>query len=169
LLIVSTSLLQVFTGEAGRAVTQDPVQLRRRFYQVVPMQFGLVAGWILFANVLAGWAFPLLFGAQWGQAVPYLRALSLSYLMLSVLHPVSTTLQILEHQVTAVIWQVCRLVLIVGGVLLARRYGMSAVDALWISSLLQAVCCLALLGLMIGSIEQVVARWRDRDGRVMGG
>jgi len=43
LLLVSSSLLQVFTGEAGRAVSQDPRQLRRRFYQVVPRQFLLVA------------------------------------------------------------------------------------------------------------------------------
>lgn len=164
LLIVSTSLLQVFTGEAGRAVTQDPVLLRRRFYQVVPRQFLLVAVWILFANLLAGWAFPLLFGAQWGDAVPYLRALSLSYLMMSVLHPVSTTLQMLEHQVTAAVWQICRLVLIVASVLLARRAGLSAVDALWISSLVQAACCLALLALMIGAIEHVVARWGDQRG-----
>lgn len=162
LLIVSTSLLQVFTGEAGRAVTQDPVLLRRRFYQVVPRQLLLVTAWILVANLLAGWAFPLLFGAQWGDAVPYLRALSLSYLMLSMLHPVSTTLQILEHQVTAAVWQICRLVLIVTSVLVARRAGLSAVDALWISSLAQAACCLALLGLMAGSIEQVVARSRNR-------
>ena len=161
LLIVSTSLLQVFTGEAGRAVAQDPVLLRRRFYQVVPRQFLLVSVWILIANLAAAWAFPLLFGAQWSDAVPYLRALSLSYLMLSVLHPVSTTLQMLEHQVTAVAWQIGRLVLVVSSVLLARRAGMSAVAALWVSSLVQAACCLALLALMVWSIEQVVTRWRE--------
>jgi hypothetical protein len=76
------------------------------------------------------------------------------------LHPVSTTLQILEHQITAVVWQIWRLVLIVASVLLARHAGLSALDALWISSLVQVVCCLALLGLMVGSIEQVVGRWR---------
>ena len=162
LLIVSTSLLQVFTGEAGRAVTQDPLLLRRRFYQVVPRQFLLVAAWILVANLLAAWAFPLLFGPEWGNAVPYLRALSLSYLMMSVLHPVSTTLQILEHQVTAAIWQIFRLVLVVASVLLARRAGLSAVNALWLSSLAQTVCCLALLALMAGSIAHVVASARKR-------
>lgn len=156
LLVLSTSLLQVFTGEAGRAVTHDPVLLRRRFYQVVPRQFLMVAAWIILANLLAGWAFPLLFGAQWGNAVPYLRALSLSYLMLSVLHSVSSTLQIMERQVTAMIWQICRLVLIVAGVLLARRAGLSAVDALWISSLVQAVSCVVLLAVMVASIEQMV-------------
>ena len=160
MLILSTSLLQVFTGEAGRAISQDPVLLRRRFYQVVPLQFLLVAGWILLANLMAAWAFPLLFGARWADAVPYLRALSLSYLMLSVLHPVSTTLQMLEHQVTPAVWQVCRLLLIVGAVLLAHAHGLSAVNALWVCSAVQAVCCLVLLALMVGSIEHVVRRWR---------
>lgn len=160
LLIVSTSLLQVFTGEAGRAISQDPVLLRRRFYQVVPLQFLLAAVWILLANLLAAWAFPLLFGARWADAVPYLRALSLSYLMLSVLHPVCTTLQMLEFQVTSAVWQIGRLVLIVGAVLLAEQAGFSAVNALWITSLVQAACCLVLLGLMVLAIEHTVRRWR---------
>ena len=160
LLILSTSLLQVFTGEAGRAISQDPLLLRRRFYQVVPLQFLLVAGWVLLANLAAGWAFPVLFGERWADAVPYLRALSLSYLMLSILHPVSTTMQMLEQQVTPAVWQVCRLSLLVGAVLLARQYGVSAVNALWICSVVQAVCCLILLGLMAAAIEHVVRLWR---------
>ena len=164
LFIVSTSLLQVFTGEAGRAVSQDPLLLRRRFYQVVPRQFLLAATWIIFANALAAWVFPRLFGAAWGEAVPYLRPLSLAYLMISVMHPVSTTLQLLEHQVTAAIWQVCRLVLVVAGVWLAWHAGLPAVDALWVSSLVQAVCYLVLFGLMVISIERVVRRWRDHPG-----
>lgn len=159
LLILSTSLLQVFTGEAGRAISHDPVLLRRRFYQLVPLQFALVSGWILIANLIAAWAFPVLFGARWAEAVPYLYALSLSYLMLSVLHPVSMTLQMLEHHVIPAVWQVCRLIVLVGAVLLARAHGVSAVNALWICSCVQAVCCLVLLGLMAASIEHVVRRW----------
>ncbi|HET8995580.1 MAG TPA: oligosaccharide flippase family protein, partial [Acetobacteraceae bacterium] len=158
LLLVSSSLLQVFTGEAGRAVSQDPERLRRRFYQVVPRQFLLVAAWVALANLAAGWAFPVLFGAAWGDAIPFLRALSVSYLMQAVLHPLSTTMQILEYQVTAVLWQIGRLTLLVGGVLLAWHAGLSALTALWIASLIQAACCLVLLGLMAWAIEQVVAR-----------
>ena len=36
LLMISTSLLQVFTGEAGRSVSQVPLQLRRRFARYSP-------------------------------------------------------------------------------------------------------------------------------------
>jgi O-antigen/teichoic acid export membrane protein len=160
LLLVSTSLLQVFTGEAGRAVNNDPAMLRRRFYQVVPLQFLFATCWIALANALAGWAFPLLFGAEWGAAIPYLHAMSLAYLGLAVLHPVSTTLQMLEHQATAAVWQICRLVLVVAGVMLPWHFGASAVTALWISSIMQAGCIVVVFALMIGLIEQFGARRR---------
>ena len=83
LLIVSTSLLQVLTGAAGQAVIEDPAGLRYRFWQVVPRQFALSAGWIALANLGAGWVVPTLFGEQWDASIPYLRALSLSYLALA--------------------------------------------------------------------------------------
>jgi O-antigen/teichoic acid export membrane protein len=162
LLIVSTSLLQVFTGEAGRSVSQNPMQLRRRFYQVVPLQFVLAASWIMAANLAAGWIFPRLFGPAWTNAIPYLHALSAAYLLQIVLHPVSTTLQLLERQATAAVWQVCRLVLVVTAVLVPWREGVSAVEALWISALTEASCCLVLLTLMSNAIERRVARPPER-------
>jgi len=162
LVMVSTSLLQVFTGEAGRAVSHNPMHLRRRFRQVVPLQFALAAVWILAANLAAGWVFPRLFGAEWANAIPYLRALSLAYLIQIGLHPVSGTLQLLERQAIAALWQICRLVLIVGAVLIPWRAGMPAVKALWISALTEASCCLILLALISSAIEQVAARQRER-------
>jgi O-antigen/teichoic acid export membrane protein len=162
LLLVSTSLLQVFTGEAGRAVNNDPAMLRRRFYQVVPLQFLFATGWILLANAVAGWAFPLLFGAEWAAAIPYLRALSLAYLGLAVLHPVSTTLQMLEHQVTAAVWQVSRLLLMMAGVMLPWYLGRSAVTALWISSITQVGCVVVVFAVMVVSIERIGIEKRRR-------
>jgi len=155
LLIVSTSLLQVFTGEAGQAVRQEPALFSRRFRQVVPRQFMLSAAWVLLANLIASWAFPILFGNQWDAAIPYLRALSPAYLALAVLHPVSTSLQILERQVLAAVWQVARLVLVVGSVLAAWRLGLPAVSALWLGSLAQVVACLAMLALIAMSLRRI--------------
>jgi O-antigen/teichoic acid export membrane protein len=158
LIVLSTSLLQVFTGEAGRVVSEDPAQLLRRFRQVVPRQFLVATVWILIANLLAGWAFPLLFGPAWADAVPYLRALSVFYLLQAILHPVSTTLQTLERQVTALAWQIGRALVVVPGVLLPWWSGMSALTTLWISAVVQAACCLVLLWLMAGAIRETVAR-----------
>jgi O-antigen/teichoic acid export membrane protein len=162
LLIVSTSLLQVFTGEAGRTVSQNPMQLRRRFYQVVPLQFVLAASWIMAANLAAGWLFPRLFGPAWTNAIPYLHALSAAYLLQIVLHPVSTTLQLLERQATGAAWQVCRLTLVVTAVLVPWHAGVSAVQALWISALTEASCCLVLLTLMSSAIERRAAQQHER-------
>lgn len=158
LLMVSTSLLQVFTGEAGLAVRREPERVRLRFHQVIPCQFLLSAAWILLANLLAGWAFPVLFGNEWVPAIPYLRAASLGYLALAVLHPVSTALQIMERQVLAAVWQVARLVLVTGGVVAAWWFGQPAVTALWISSLAQVVACLGMLALIALSIERIQRR-----------
>ena len=155
LLVVSTSLLQVFTGEAGRAVNEDPAMLRRRFYQVMPRQLLFALGWILLANLAASWAFPLLFGEQWGAAIPYLHAASPAYLGLLVLHPVSTTLQMLEHQIAAALWQVFRLVLVIGGFVASWRLGVPAVTTLWICSILQLIAVLVALAMITWSIEQL--------------
>lgn len=158
LLIVSTSLLQVFTGEAGQAVQRDPARLRHRFWQVVPRQFALSAVWIALTNLVAGWAFSILFGQQWDAATPYLRALSVSYLALAVLHPVSTLMQIIERQVLAAMWQVCRLMLIIAGVVVAWQVGWSALTALWLSSLAQAAACAAMLAMLAISVRRIACQ-----------
>lgn len=158
LLLVSTSFLQVFTGEAGRALNHNPAMLRRRFYQVVPLQFVFAACWILLANAVAGWVFPRLFGPEWAAAIPYLRALSLSYLVLTMLHPVSTTLQMVEWQVAGAVWQVARLIAVVAGVLLAWRSGASAVTALWTASFIQAAAVAVVFVLMMLSVQRVAQR-----------
>lgn len=155
LLIVSTSFLQVFTGEAGQTVRADPAALRRRFRQVVPWQVLLAIGWITVANIAACWVFPVVFGPRWAAAVPYLQAMSLAYLALTAVHPVSTTLQMLERQVLNAAWEVLRLAAVVLAVAVAWRAGLSAVQTLWLYSGVQAVSCLALLGLIDVSIQRL--------------
>jgi O-antigen/teichoic acid export membrane protein len=158
LLVVSTSLLQVFVGEAGHSLNHDPAALRRRFYQVMPRQFLLSLGWILLANLIAARAFPLLFGEQWAAAIPYLHAGSAAYLGLAVLHPVSTMLQMLERQVAAAVWQVFRVVLVIGGFMIGWRSGLPAVTTLWICSILQLFSILVVLGMITWSIERLARR-----------
>lgn len=158
LLMVSTSLLQVFTGEAGLAVRREPERIRLRFHQVLRWQFLLAAGWVLVANLLAGWMFPILFGREWVAAVPCLRAASLGYLALAVLHPFSTALQIMERQVLAAAWQVGRFVLVTGGVIAAWWLSLSAMSALWLSSLGQIIACLGMLAMIAASFERIQRR-----------
>ena len=155
LLMLSTSLLQVFVGEAGHSISGDPAKLQRRFWQVVAQQFALTALWVAIANVLALFAFPILFGANWSAAAIYLIALSGAYLAQSTLHPVSHTLQLLQKQLTAAALQAVRLALIVASITLPWRAGLSAVEALWVYSGVQIVMCSAILAVMGRAIHKV--------------
>ena len=155
LLMLSTSLLQVFVGEAGHAIADDPAKLQRRFWQVVTQQFALTAVWIVLANLLALFAFPILFGAKWSAAATYLVAMSGAYLFQSTLHPVSHTLQLLQKQLTAAALQAIRLVLIVSGIVLSWRAGLSAVHTLFVYSAVQMTMCTAIVTTMGRSIRKV--------------
>jgi O-antigen/teichoic acid export membrane protein len=161
LFIVSTSLMQVFIGEAGKSVQHDPALLKRRLRQVVPRQFVLSAAWIVVVNLLAGWLFPIAFGEQWNPAIPYLRALSLAYLAVATLHPVSTSLQIMERQALAAVWQAGRLVLVVSSVIVPWKLGLAALPALWLTSIAQVMATIVMLALIAVSVERIQRRAAD--------
>jgi O-antigen/teichoic acid export membrane protein len=155
LLMVSSSLLQVFAGEAGQAARDDPVKLSRRFRQVVPGQLLFALLWILPVNLVAYRAVPLLFGDPWAAAVPCLHALSLAYVALAVLHPVSTTLQILDRQVLAAAWQMARLTMLIAAAVACQHFGLPAVEALWVCSVVQAASCAGILATMALCIRRM--------------
>ncbi len=156
--LVGTSILQVFIGEAGKTAANDPVQLKKRFYQVVSRQFALALGWILVSNLIAALAFPTLFGEQWGDAVIYLQAMSLGYLAQAVVLPVFHTLQILERQALAATWQLTRLGLVAVLFVLPARFGFSAPVTIFCYSVAQAVSCALLLVIMARSIQSLQRR-----------
>ena len=153
--------MQVFIGEAGKSVQHDPALLKRRLRQVVPRQFVLSAAWIVVVNLLAGWLFPIAFGEQWNPAIPYLRALSLAYLAVATLHPVSTSLQIMERQALAAVWQAGRLVLVVSSVIVPWKLGLAALPALWLTSIAQVMATIVMLALIAVSVERIQRRAAD--------
>ena len=153
--MVGTSILQVFMGEAGRTAHEDPPRLKKRFYQVVNRQFWLALTWIAVANLMAALLFPKVFGAEWGDAVVYLQAMSVGYLAQAIVLPVFHTLQILEKQALAAIWQIGRLTLVTTTFVLARKYDIPATVTVFSYSAVQAVACVVLLLLMMVSIQKL--------------
>jgi O-antigen/teichoic acid export membrane protein len=153
--IIGTSILQVFVGEAGKTITADPALLKRRFYQVVSRQFALAAAWVALANLVAILLFPVMFGEEWRDGVPYLEAISISYLAQAVVLPVFHTLQLLERQRMAAAWQVGRLVLTVGVFSAGVSLGFSAPAVIAAYSVAQAAACAIFLAMMARSINQI--------------
>jgi len=155
LTMVGTSVLQVFVGEAGQTVSTDPAKLQQRFKQVVTHQFLLATAWIVVANVAAVHLLPLVFGKNWAEAVIYLQAISIAYLAQSVVQPVFHTLQLLERQGIAAVWQISRVILTVATFFLGTTFGYDAVWVVFAYSIVQAVCCTVLLAIMMKSIQRL--------------
>jgi O-antigen/teichoic acid export membrane protein len=153
--IIGTSILQVFVGEAGKTITSDPALLKRRFYQLVSRQFVMATGWIILANLVAILLFPVMFGEEWRDGVPYLQAISIAYLAQAVVLPVFHTLQLLERQRMAAAWQIGRLILTVGIFSAGVALDFSAPAVIAAYSVGQAAACAILLVLMARSINQI--------------
>ena len=132
-----------------------PEKLKGRFRQVIKHQFGLAALWIVAANAGAVLFFPAVFGQEWGGAVVYLQTLSLAYLMQATIQPVFHTLQLLEKQVTAALWQISRVVISIGIFILGAHLNMSPARVVLAYSIAQALCCGVLLILMASAINKL--------------
>jgi O-antigen/teichoic acid export membrane protein len=155
LLMISTSILQVYLGETAKSITSNPAAIRRRFLQLAMVQTGIVSFWLLIVNGLAGFVFPLAFGEEWGEAVPYLHILSIALLPQLVTHALIHTLQVLERQGLSAVWEISRLIVVGGALIISARMGLSALDALLAYSICQAGAQLVLIGLMYRSIQQI--------------
>ena len=155
LLMISTSILQVYVGETAKIATTNPAGVRKRFLQLLTIQTAIVSTWLLVVNLLASWFFPLLFGAEWGDAVPYLHVLSIALLPHLVTHTLIHTLQVIEKQSLFALWEVGRLIIVGGTLVGACSLGFDALHGLLAYSICQAGAHLVLLGLMYRSIQQI--------------
>jgi O-antigen/teichoic acid export membrane protein len=151
-------MLQVFMGEAGRAARSAPAQLRRRFRQILARQFAIALVWVLIVDLAAQICFSWLFGPTWGDAVPYLQALSIAFLGQALVQSVQHTMQVLNRQVQAAVWQVGRMVGVTGGIVICWYAHVSALETILVYSVLQSAFSVALLTLMAVTIERIQVR-----------
>ena len=163
LLLITTSILQVFIGDVSNSLAQaDPAAVRRRFLNLFAFQLVIVGGWLLVINLLAGFMFPLVFGQAWAAAVPLLHILSIAYLFEMTMHPMIHTLQILERQALALVWEGGRFVLVLGALLGSFWMGATAEQALLAYSLAQAVAQVAFFALVFVSINRLQPRLAEK-------
>jgi O-antigen/teichoic acid export membrane protein len=156
LLLISTSILQVYVGETSKSLTtNNPAAIRHRFLQLAKCQFLIVSAWLLLLNLLAPPLFPLVFGEEWAATVPYLQVLSIAYLPQMVVHALVHTLQILEKQALSAAWEVGRLIAILGAFVISYFIGFNALEALLLYSICQALSQIVLFILMYKSIQSL--------------
>jgi O-antigen/teichoic acid export membrane protein len=155
LLLISTSLLQVYMGEVAKVKMSSPQEMRHRFLQIIKYQFIIVLTWLSIINATAFYLIPIIFGNEWNAAVPYIHILSICYLLQMTIVPVMNTLQILEKQGLSAIWESGRLILVMGAFAASYIYGLSAIECLLAYSICQAVAQIALFGFIYHSIQKL--------------
>lgn len=155
LLLISTSILQVYLGEAAKTQTSDPRAMRRRFLQITKGQFVIVSVWLALINATAFYFVPIVFGEQWAGAVIYINILSICYLPQMVIISVIHTLQIMEKQLLTAIWEFGRVVLITGGFIFSYVYKLEPEEGILIYSVSQALAQIVLFWFMYSSIQKI--------------
>ncbi len=155
LLMISTSILQVYMGEVSKNLTSDAAAIKRRFLQLLKQQTVVVALWLAIVNLLADLLFPLLFGSEWAAAVPYLNVLSIALLPQLVNHALIHTLHLLERQGLSAAWEIGRLVAVTGALLIGPSLDWTALEALLAYSICQALAQIIHLFLMYRTIQRI--------------
>ncbi len=155
LMLISTSILQVYIGESAKTQTSDPKAMRKRFLQVTRIQFFIVSFWLALINLTAFYFVPIVFGKEWADAAIYINILSISYLPQMVMVSVTHTLQILEKQGLMAMWEFSRFIFITSGFIMSYILKLEAPHAILVYSSSQATMQIILFGLMYYSIQKI--------------
>ncbi|HAF70296.1 TPA: polysaccharide biosynthesis protein [Candidatus Acetothermia bacterium] len=145
--IVVDSVAQVYFGEAARLPKDDPRAMKRLFLKLTG-RLALVGGLpVAVICALAPWFFTVVFGPNWETAGRYVQIMGIMFAVRFAVVPLSHTLNILERQDLDFVWEGTRLVLVVGGLLGGRAWGISDVTAVGIYSLAMLGAYIILWGL----------------------
>ncbi len=155
LLLISTSILQVYIGEAAKTQNSNPQAMHKRFMQIVKVQSAIVALWLIIINATAYYFIPVLFGKNWGDATIYIYILTICYFPQMVMASVTHTLQILEKQALMGLWEFIRFALVIGGFISSYIFALDAKQALLLYSITQALMQFFLFALMYISIKRL--------------
>jgi len=128
--LVGQAVSQVYCVEAASLNVSNPGAFHRLFLRSMKrlLWLGLIPFliFVLFGPAL----FAFVFGASWREAGVYARWLAAMHYVALVSWPLTPTLNILEKQFWQLGWDVGRLVLTVGSLWLAHRWGWSARSAI---------------------------------------
>jgi len=128
--LIGQAVSQVYCVEAASLNVSDPHAFNALFLRSMKrlLWLGLIPFliFLLFGPALFGFVF----GASWREAGVYARWLAPMHYVALVAWPLTPTLNILERQFWQLGWDVGRLVLTVGSLWLAHRWGWSARSAI---------------------------------------
>lgn len=161
LLMVSSSLLQVFLGELATLRRDGREPLAPLFRSTLLKQLAVSLPWVGLCVLIAPQAVGPVFGPAWAEAAPLLQVLALAYVPQAAVHAVAYTLQVLGRPQHYATWAVTYNLIVGSALWIAHREGASALDGLQLFVVLQWLSHAALLALMWRAVRREGARTPD--------
>lgn len=157
-MLVGQAVSQVYAVEVANFSNTNPTELQALFLGSIKRLalLGLVPLFLfLFLSPLL---FGFVFGHGWREAGVYASLLSFSYYFAFIVWPLMPTLNLLEEQFWQLSWDIGRLILTLGSLLLAYRFGWSARGAVGLFSAAMIVGYLVHLFLSRQAIQRKIQR-----------
>jgi O-antigen/teichoic acid export membrane protein len=125
-ILIGQAVSQVYAVEAAALINSNPKALHSLFRRSIK-QLALLGLLPLFPFLfLSPSVFGFVFGAGWKEAGVYASLLSCSYYVAFIVWPLIPTLYLLEEQSWQLYWDIGRMILTLGSLLLAYRLGWGA-------------------------------------------
>jgi O-antigen/teichoic acid export membrane protein len=138
--LIGQAVARVFQGEASAAVRERSRPLRPIVRSNATVLLAIAAPLAVLVLILGPWLFAVVFGRGWQQAGEFARILALGYVAQLAVSPISQTLLILEKQGTQLAWDALRMIVTVGGPLVAAIAGATPTQAILVLAAGYVVC-----------------------------
>lgn len=131
---VGAAVADVFVGEVARHLREREPRIERLVRSTARRLLAVGALPALLVVVTGPWLFEIVFGPDWVTAGVFAQVLVVGYVGQFVVFPVSQVLGLAERQTWALAWDVTRVVLVVGGVVVCAALGGSVTAAVTVLS-----------------------------------
>lgn len=156
--IVVDAVGQYFDGAAAEIVRSGQATLRRLVVQLTRSLLIVGSGPAILVILFGGPLFAVVFGSEWEPAGGIAQILAGVYLLQFVVVPVSSSLLLLQHQATQMMWDLGRMVATGGAVILASALGFGLQGAVVAYGVAQGV----LYSILFILVYSRTARWDHR-------
>jgi len=126
-LLIGTSVSQVFLGEASFLLRNDPAKIQKLFKKVTLRMFQIAMPFFIIILLAGKFIFTLLFGAEWSESGTFVQIMAFVFLFKFTADSV-INFAIIERQDLSFIWALIRVCLVFSGIIIPVYLNM---PALW--------------------------------------
>lgn len=162
-LLIGQAISQVYAVDAARLSASDPTAMRAMFLKLAKRLALLgIVPFTLFAG-LSPFLFAFIFGSSWREAGIYASLLALMHFAAFIAWPLTPTLNVLERQFLQLAWDLGRLVLTLGGIWVAYRFGWAPRGAIALFGASILFSYLSYLALSLWAIQRRIRSFQPAD------